>query len=93
MSPAPKNLDPRDAGRLGSAGAGEHTRIATAYTCANGAFRVTLKDGSDTGLKDPADFVGYDGDPLNPASILLKHHGLHIELVIDRTRRISGSEA
>ena len=61
---------------------------ATGYACAGGAISVTLKDGSHTGLKDPAGFVGYRGDPANPSAIVLKHHGLHFELSIDRTRRI-----
>ncbi|EDX79461.1 MULTISPECIES: malate synthase G [Brevundimonas] len=34
-------------------------------------------------LQDPAQFVGFTGDPASPASILLAHNGLHIELVID----------
>jgi malate synthase len=61
---------------------------ATLYSCPNGVLSVTLKGGDQVGLKDPAAFVGYNGDPINPSAIVLKHHGLHIELVIDRTRRI-----
>ena len=34
-------------------------------------------------LQDPAQFVGFTGDPASPASILLAHNGLHIELVSD----------
>ena len=34
-------------------------------------------------LQDPAQFAGFTGDPASPASILLAHNGLHIELVID----------
>jgi malate synthase len=61
---------------------------ATLYACPNGSLSVTLKDGACVGLKDPAAFVGYKGDPARPDSVVLKHHGLHMELVIDRTRRI-----
>jgi malate synthase len=61
---------------------------ATGYECVDGALRVTLRDGAQTGLKDPAGFVGYNGDPSNPTAILLKHHGLHFELSIDRGRHI-----
>lgn len=39
-------------------------------------------------LKDPAQFVGFTGEPERPASILLKNNGLHIELVIDRTHPV-----
>ncbi len=34
-------------------------------------------------LADPAQFVGYRGDPSEPRAILLRHHGLHIEILID----------
>ncbi len=65
---------------------------ATAYSCSDGALTVTVKDGTDTGLKDPAGFVGYNGDPIAPTAILLKHHGLHIELSIDRARGIGADD-
>jgi malate synthase len=61
---------------------------ATEYTCPNGALRVVLKNGAQVRLKDEAAFVGYKGDAISPSAIVLKHHGLHIELTIDRTRRI-----
>ena len=66
---------------------------ATAYACRDGTLSVTLKDGAHVGLKDPAAFVGYQGDPLNPTAIVLKHHGLHIELLIDRTHAIGKDDA
>ena len=66
---------------------GSHAEAA-AYACLNGALSVTLKDGTHVGLKDLAGFVGYAGDPVNPSAIVLKHHGLHIELVIDRVHPI-----
>jgi malate synthase len=61
---------------------------ATAYAIADGALAVTLKGGARTGLRDPAQFVGYAGDAAAPSSVLLRHHGLHIEIVIDRGHRI-----
>jgi malate synthase len=67
--------------------AGSHAD-ATGYACAEGALRVTLKDGAHTGVKDPAAFVGYQGEPNDPAAVVLKHHGLHIILSIDRGQRI-----
>jgi malate synthase len=39
-------------------------------------------------LADPAALAGYRGDPANPTSVLLKHNGLHIEIVIDRASSV-----
>jgi len=65
---------------------------ATSYTVDNGQLVVTTKQGS-TGLKDAAQFVGYVGEPQAPQSILLKHHGLHIEIQIDRSHTIGATDA
>jgi malate synthase len=69
---------------------GSH-RDATGYTVENGTLTVVLKDGTRTGLKDPSGFVGLRGDATKPAGLLLRHNGLHFEIVIDRTHPI-GSE-
>jgi malate synthase len=61
---------------------------ATAYAIADGALAVTLKGGARTGLRDPSQCVGYAGDPAAPTSVLLRHHGLHAEIVIDRGHMI-----
>jgi malate synthase len=66
---------------------GSHADAAL-YTCVNAALTVTLKDGQQTSLKDPTAFVGYKGDPASPEAVLLKHHGLHMELLIDRAHPI-----
>jgi malate synthase len=39
-------------------------------------------------LKYSSQFVGFSGEPGSPSSILLKHNGLHIELLIDRTHPV-----
>jgi malate synthase len=61
---------------------------ATGYAIADGALAVTLKGGTRTGLNDPSQCVGYTGDAAAPSSVLLRHHGLHIEIVIDRAHMI-----
>ncbi len=43
-------------------------------------------------LKDPAQFVGWRGDPEAPDAILLKNHGLHIELLIDPTHPVGATD-
>src|SRR5207253_5909525 len=54
---------------------------------------VTLKDGSTTGLADPFQLVGYQGDAHSPSSILLQHNGIHLDIRIDRTTTIGQSDA
>ena len=43
-------------------------------------------------LRDPAQLVGWRGDPAAPEALLLRHHGLHIELVLDRGHPIGGDD-
>src|SRR6202522_2971874 len=43
-------------------------------------------------LADPAAFAGYAGDPGAPSRVLLRHHGLHLELVIDRSGPIGRTD-
>ncbi len=72
-------------------GAGSHTD-AVAYRVEGGTLRVELADGSTVTLADPAVFIGYTGDAETPATILLRHNGLHIEIVIDRTGTIGSTD-
>jgi malate synthase len=57
-----------------------------------GGKLVAKHRGGSTGLADPAQFVGYLGDAATPTAILLRRHGLHIELLIDRTSPIGASD-
>ena len=52
----------------------------TAYRVINGA----LVANGTAALKDPPQFVGFAGDASAPASILLRHNGLHMDILIDR---------
>lgn len=53
---------------------------------------VTLANGS-TQLKDPAQFIGHQGDAAAPSAVLLKHHGLHLEIQIDANDTIGRTDA
>jgi malate synthase len=63
------------------------------YSVDNGALTATYGDGRSGGLADPAGLAGYTGAPEDPGSILLEHHGLGIEVVIDRTHAIGSTDA
>ncbi len=65
---------------------------ATAYAVRNGALAVGLKSGAATMLKHPKGFAGYRGDAGEPSAILLTRHGLHAEIVIDRSHPIGKSD-
>ncbi len=66
---------------------------AALYRVESGALQVRLKDGSSCGLKKPAQFVGYQGAADAPSSVLLAHHGLHLDIRIDRSTPIGASDA
>ena len=72
--------------------AGSH-RDATGYAVVDGALSVGLANGSRTGLADPTQFVGYQGDAAAPSSVLLVHHGIHIDIQIDRSTPIGKTDA
>lgn len=66
---------------------------ATAYVVKNGALAVTLKNGSETGLKNAAQFLAFQGDAAKPKAVLLKHNGLHFEIQIDPSSPIGQTDA
>jgi malate synthase len=72
--------------------AGSH-RDATAYRVESGRLAVALKGGTSSGLADVAGFVGFQGDAAAPSSVLLRHHGLHLEVRIDRQHPIGRTDA
>ncbi len=66
---------------------------STGYRVEAGALVVTLADGRTTVLAKPVQFVGYQGDAAAPSSVLLVHHGLHLDIRIDRGIPIGTSDA
>lgn len=61
--------------------------------CINDGLVIELKDGHQTRLRDATQFAGYLGDSDAPSSVLFKHHGLHIECVINRGGNIGREDA
>jgi malate synthase len=66
---------------------------ATSYAVENGTLSVALKGGARTTLARPEQFAGFRGDEASPAAVLLRHHGLHIELTIDRQNAMGREDA
>jgi malate synthase len=66
---------------------------ATAYVVKNGQLAVTLKNGSETGLKNAAQFIAFQGEAAKPVAVLLKNNGLHFEIQIDATSNIGQTDA
>jgi len=61
---------------------------ATSYTIQDGALQVTLENGTTATLAQPDLLQGYRGDAGAPEAIVFKHHGLHLEIQIDREHPI-----
>ena len=70
--------------RAASLAQGSHAD-ATGYAVKDGALIPALAD--------PTLFAGYRGDPSAPSAILLRHHGLHVEIVVDRSHPIGRDDA
>ena len=67
--------------------AGSHHEAVNYRPAATG-LEVELKSGQVTPLKNAAAYRGFQGDERSPTTLLLEHHGLHVELHIDRQHYI-----
>ncbi|MNZ18606.1 Malate synthase G [compost metagenome] len=72
--------------------AGSHVD-SSAYRIEGGKLVVALKGGSNSGLRDDAQLIGYQGDASAPTAILLKHNGLHFEIQIDASTPVGQTDA
>jgi malate synthase len=66
---------------------------AASYAVETGTLAVTLKDGARTALARPEQFAGFRGDAAAPSAVLLRRHGLHVELTIDRQNAMGREDA
>ncbi|HWM65491.1 MAG TPA: malate synthase G [Steroidobacteraceae bacterium] len=69
-----------------------HHAQAVRYFVAGDHLNVTLGE-ETTGLADPAKFVGYLGSAASPQAVLLRNHGLHLEIRFDRTNAVGSADA
>ena len=65
---------------------------STGYAVVDNLLAVTLKNGSTVGLKNPAQFVGFQGEMATPSSVLLSHHGLHMDIIINKSHPIGQTD-
>jgi len=56
---------------------------AQGYAISGGQLSVQLKSGQSTGIKNPSQFLGFQGPIQQPTAILLIHNGLHVEIQFD----------
>ena len=57
-----------------------------------GALLLSLGDDRAVGLANPEGFAGYRGEKERPQALLFRHHGLHAEVVVDRTTPVGASD-
>jgi len=69
---------------------GSHKDV-TGYAIEGGQLVVSL-GATKTGLKTPAQFVGFSGDAAKPTGVLLKNNGLHVEIEIDPRHVIGATD-
>jgi malate synthase len=68
-------------------------REATGVKIDDGQLQIALDDES-TGLATPEQFVGYTGELGSPQwSVLLRNHGLHVEVLIDPDSPVGSTDA
>lgn len=72
--------------------AGSHVD-STGYKIVDGKLVVALKGGSNTGLRNDAQLIGFHGDASAPTAILLKNNGLHFEIQIDASTPVGQTDA
>ena len=65
---------------------------ATAYALDDEGLAVTVKD-AVVRLADPAQLAGSRGGAAAPEAVLLVHHGLHVEIQVDRDDAIGSTDA
>jgi malate synthase len=66
---------------------GSHSDTVS-YVIEGGRLIVGLASGRRTGLAQPEQFAGFQGEAVTPLAVLLRNHGLHIEIRIDRNHQI-----
>jgi len=72
--------------------AGSHVD-SIGYKIVGGKLVVALKGGSNSGLRNDAQLIGFHGDAAAPTAILLKNNGLHFEIQVDASTPVGQTDA
>jgi len=72
---------------------GASHKESTGYSIANGQLVVALTNGKTTGLQNPEQLVGFQGDAAKPSSVLLVNNGMHIDIQINPETAIGKTDA
>ena len=70
---------------------GSHCDVES-YLVAERGLQIQLRSGATTSLKTRGAWVGFQGDAGGVKALLLEHHGLHVELHIDRQHFIGRND-
>jgi malate synthase len=71
---------------------GASHKEATGYSIAGGKLVVALNGGKTTGLQNPDQLVGFQGDAASPSSVLLVNNGMHVDIQINRSTPIGQTD-
>ncbi len=71
---------------------GASHKEATSYSIAGGKLVVALNGGKTTGLQNPEQLVGFQGDAAAPSSVLLVNNGMHVDIQINRSTPIGQTD-
>ncbi len=71
---------------------GASHKEATGYSIAGGKLVVALNGGKTTGLQNPEQLVGFQGDAAAPSSVLLVNNGMHVDIQINRSTPIGQTD-
>jgi malate synthase len=70
---------------------GSHHNVCE-YRIDGDALTVVLADGTKTGLDNPSQWLGYQGDVSKPSTLLFVHNGLHFEIQIDENHPVGKTD-
>jgi len=62
------------------------------FSVEGGDLRLSLSDDRETDLADPTGFAGFRGEHERPTALLFRHHGLHAEVIVDRSTPVGASD-